>query len=244
MSRNRLHPFLAFLSTCIGGLQGTEFLFTSTKFPFISVNFTLDLLRDGLPHLIFGHFLEGVHFLSQSLEAVPNLCSLETKLRLDLSTNLGLTLSDVDERFVAHDFLTLLQLALQLSGDFLFLSGFEFLEFLFHLDFQFESGFLFEEVQVGFMGQPVVAKLCINLRHDGLASCGFTGLEFKVKPFGPILLVGAVLCLKLFSQFGFPLVPVTGQSVLNFCFPCVAVRTEFVFFAMLKFHLDLRLQAA
>ena len=174
-------------------------MFTSTKLTFTSVNFALDLLRDSFPHLVLSHFLEGVHFLCQPLEAVPNLCPLESKLCLNFSTNLCLSLSDVDERLVAHDFLSLVQLAFELGGNFLFLSGLEVLKALFHFDFEFEGCLFFQEVKIGLMRQPFVAKLCINFGHDSLPCSRFSRLEFEVKAFGPILLTDAVLGFELLS---------------------------------------------
>ena len=165
-------------------------------------------------------------------------------MRFNFSTDLCFTLAHIDERFVAHDFLSLVELALQLRGDFLFLACLEGLKTLFHFDLQFKGGLLLEQVEVRLVREAFVAKLCIHFGHDGLAGCGFPGLEFKVKPFRPILLAGVVLSLELFTQFGFSLVAVAGQSVLDLCFSGVSVGGKFVLFPMLKFGFNLGLEAS
>ena len=58
------------------------------------------------------------------------------------------------------------------------------------------------------MREALVAQLGINFGHDGFAGCRFTGLEFKVEPFGPILLVYVVLSFELFTQLSLSLVAV------------------------------------
>ena len=158
-----MHPLLALLSSGIRGLQRTELLFTSTKFTFVEVDFTLDLLRYGFSHLLLGHFFERIHLIRQSLEAVSDFSSLETKLTFDFGTDLCFSFSDVDEGFVAHDFLALVQLTLKLRSHFLFLATLERLKTLFHFDLEFEGGFLFEQVKVGFVRKALVAKLCVHL---------------------------------------------------------------------------------
>ena len=194
-----LHPLLPLFCSGVRGLKGAEFLLSGTEFSFVGVDFTLDLLGNSLSHLLFSHFLEGIHLLGKTLQPVANFCSLEAELGLNFSTNLCFTLANIDQCLVAHDLFTLVQLALELRGDFVFLAVLEGLKSLFHLNFQLEGSFLLEQVEIRFMRQALVAKLCVNLGHDGLPCCGLSGLELEVEPFGPVLLVGGVLCLKLFA---------------------------------------------
>ena len=69
-------------------------------------------------------------------------------------------------------------------------------------------------------------------------------MEFKVEALGPILFVSGVLRFELFAKFGFPLVAIAGQTVLNLSLSSVTVRGEFVLFAVFKLGFDLRLQAS
>ena len=153
---------MALFGSSVGGLKGTELLFSRSQFTFVSVNLTLDLLRDGLAHLLLGHVLERIHLFCKALEPVANFSTLEAELRFNLSANLRFSLSNVDEGFVAHDLLALVQLALKLGSDLFFLPRFEGLKALLHLNFQFKSGFFLEEVEVGFMRQALVAQLRID----------------------------------------------------------------------------------
>ena len=198
----------------------------------------MDLLGDGFPHLFFSHVLEGIHLFRQALQAVTDFSTLETELCFNFSANLGLTLAHVDERFVAHDFFALVELALQLRGHLGLLSSFESGQPLFHLDFQFEGRFLFEKIKVGIVGQPFIAQLGVQFGHDGLASCGFSGLEFEIQPFGPVFLVGLVCRLKFVSQLRFPFIAVPRETVLNLGLASVTVGLVFDVLAMIQLGLD------
>ena len=118
------------------------------------------------------------------------------------------SLSHVDEGFVSHDLFALVQLTFELRGHLLFLSSLEGLKALLHLNLKFKRSFFFEQIEVGFVRETLVAQLGINFGHDGFAGCCFTGLEFKVEPLGPILLVYAVLSFELFTQLSLSLVAV------------------------------------
>jgi len=48
-------------------------------------------------------------------------------------------------------------LTFQLCCNFLFFSGLEILEALFHVDFKFKGGFFLQQIKIGFMCQPLVA---------------------------------------------------------------------------------------
>ena len=239
-----LHPLLPLFCSGVRGLQGAEFLLAGAEFSLVSVDFTLNLLGNSLSHLLFSHFLEGIHLLGKTLQPVANFCSLEAELGLNFSTNLCFTLANIDQCLVAHDLFTLVQLALELRGDFVLLAVLEGLKSLFHLDLQLEGGFLLEQVEIRFVRQALVAKLCVNLGHDGLPCCGLSGLEFEIEPFGPVLLVGGVLRLKLLAQFGFTLVAITGQSILNLGLSSMTIGGELVFFSMFKFSLNFGLEAS
>ena len=154
------------------------------------------------------------------------------------------TLANIDERFVAHDLFSLVQLPFELRGDFLFLSSLEILESLFHLNFELERRLFLQEVQVGFVGQPLVAKMSVDFRHDRLSCGGLTGLEFKVKSFDPILLIGSVLRFQLLAEFGLTLVAIAGKAVLNLGLTSVSVRTKFVLHTVLEFCFNFGLQAS
>ena len=118
---------------------------------------------NGFSHLFFGHFLEGIHLFSESFQAVANLGALEAELGLNFSSNLCFSLSNVNKRLVAHDLFSLVQLAFELRGDFLFLSGFEITKTLLHLNLKFERGFFLQQVEVGLVGQALIAQLCVHL---------------------------------------------------------------------------------
>ena len=94
------------------------------------------------------------------------------------------------------------------------------------------------------MGESLVAQLGVHFGHDGLSCSGFPGLEFEVKSFAPVLLVGRVLSLELLPKFRFSLVAVTGQSVLNFSLSGVAVSVVIVLHSVLKFRFNFGLKAS
>ena len=242
LSGDGLHPLLSLFGPRVGGLERTEFLFSCSEFAFVGVDFALNLLRDGFSHLFLRHFLERIHLFGKPLEAVANFGSLEAELCFDFCTDLCFSLANIDERFVAHDLFSLVQLAFELGGDFLFLAGFEITETLFHLNFEFERRLFLQQVKVGLVSQALVAQLCIHFGHDGLTSGCFSGLEFKVEALGPVLLVDGVLRFQLFAELGLSLVAVAGKTVLNLRFSSVSVGTELVLHPVLKFRLNLRLQ--
>ena len=75
-------------------MEGTEFLFSNSKFVLVGVDFALNLLRNGFSHLLLGHFFEGIHLLGEALQAVPNFGTLETQLSFDFGPDLSFSLSN------------------------------------------------------------------------------------------------------------------------------------------------------
>ena len=162
MTGNGLHPLLSLLGSGVRGLEGTEFLFSSSKFVLVGVDFALNLLRNGFSHLLLGHFFEGIHLLGEALQAVPNFGTLETQLSFDFGPDLSFSLSNIDERLVAHDLFSLVELAFELRGHFFLFAGLEISETFLHFHFKFKCSFFLEQVEVGLVGEALVAKMSVN----------------------------------------------------------------------------------
>ena len=154
----------------------------------IGIDLALYLTLDGLTHLHLSHFLELVHLLRQTGQAVANLSALETELGLDLSSDGGLSLPDLDQGLVAHDLLALGQLTLQLLSDLRFLGETEFGQPRLHLQFQLERRFLLDEVERRVKRQSLIPEACIDLRENRPPTGSLARFELQLQAIGPFLL--------------------------------------------------------
>jgi hypothetical protein len=69
-------------------------------------------------------------------------------------------------------------------------------------------------------------------------------LEFKIETLAPILFVGRVLSFELFPKFGFTLVPVPGEPVLDFGFSSMTVCVEIMLHSVFEFVFYFGLEAS
>ena len=131
-------------------------------------------------------------FSASPLRRSPDFSALESELAFNFSPDLRFSLSHVDEGFVSHDLLLLVQRTFELRGHLLFLSSLEGLKALLHFNLKFKRSFFLEQVEVGFVRRRSLRNWASTSDMMALRAAASRDWNSKVEPFGPILLVYAL----------------------------------------------------